>query len=169
MIRKLLKIGAALAVVAVSAWGALALSVDQTRIVPARQNITQQTSYYRFSVNFNDANISTAQKFGRLLQNTFVSNVACHLTTAFNAGTTNVFTVGTSLASANEIINAAGTNRSIDETSATYQQMTAAAILGVSVTSTADVDLYAKYTQTGTAATAGAITCVIEFIPNNDM
>lgn len=148
---------------------AVALDVDQTRNIPARQPPGQQVNYYRITVNFNDPRISTAQKFGRLLQNTFISNVACHVTTAFNASTTNVFTVGTTLASANELIDAATSTKSIDESSATYQQITSATSLGVAVTSAADVDLYAKYTQTGTAGTAGKVMCIIAFIPNNDM
>jgi hypothetical protein len=169
MFRNILKIGAALAVAAVTAWSALALDVDQNRNTVARVNTTQQTNYYRFTVNWNDPRISTAQKFGRLLQNTFISNVACHVTTAFNAGTTNVLMVGTSATTPVEIISAAISTKSIDESSATYQQITQAGSLGVSVTSGADVDLYARYQQTGTAATAGAATCIIEFVPNNDM
>jgi len=148
---------------------AIALDVDQTRTVPARQFTSQQTSYYRITVNFNDPRISTAQKFGRLLRNTFIGGVACHVMTAFNAATTNVFTIGTTLASANEIIDAATSTKSIDESSATYQTITQAGSLGVSVTSAADVDLYVKYTQTGAAATAGKVTCQIAFFPDNDM
>lgn len=147
---------------------ALALNVDQNRTIPARQHTTQQVSYYRITVNFNDPNISTAQKFGRLLRNTFITNIACHVTTAFNAVTTNVFTVGTDT-TATDLIDAATSTKSIDETSATYQTITSATSLGVRATSGADVDLYAKYTQTGTAATAGQVTCIFAFIPNNDM
>lgn len=148
---------------------AIALDVDQTRTVPARQFTSQQVSYYRITVNFNDPRISTAQKFGRLLRNTFITGVACHVMTAFNAATTNVFTIGTTLAAATEIIDVATANGSIDETSVTYQPITVVGRLGVSVTSAADVDLYVKYTQTGAAATAGKVTCKIDFIPDNDM
>lgn len=146
-----------------------ALDVDQTRNIPARQQPGQFTNYYRITVNFSDPRMPTAQKFGRLLRHSFISNVACHVLTAFNAGTTNVFTVGTSLANANEIIDAATSTKSIDETSATYQQITSATSLGEAVTSAGDVDLYAKFAQTGTAATAGKLTCIISFIQNNDM
>lgn len=172
MIRKFLKIGAAIAVVALSAWGAVALDVDQTRTPVARTQQTQQTSYYRVTVNFNDPRISTGQLFGKLLQNTFISNVACHVTVAFNAVTTNKLFIGTSLANANEIINSGQANKSVTEGTIGYYPVTSAATvqsLGVAVTSAADVNLYAKYTQTGTAATAGSATCIIEFIPNNDM
>lgn len=174
MSRKFLKLGAALAVVAVSAWGALALNVDQTRTPVARAQQTQQTSYYRINVNFNDANIGTAQLFGKLLQNTFISNVSCHVITAFNAATTNKLSIGTTnvVNGANEILMSGVANKSVTEATPGYYTVTAAAspaTLGVAVTSAADVNLYAKYTQTGTAATTGSATCVIEFIPNNDM
>jgi hypothetical protein len=148
---------------------AYALDINQNQTIPARQFTSQQVSYYRVTVNFNDPRISTAQKFGRLFKNTFITGIACHVTTAFNAATTNVLTMGTTLASANEIIDAATSTKSIDESSATYQAVTQAGSLGVSVTSGADVDLYVKFTQTGAAATAGKATCTLAFIPDNDM
>jgi hypothetical protein len=54
--------------------------------------------------------------------------------------------------------------------------LTAAAGIGLTVTSNATyqtalnggVPIYAKYTQTGTAATTGSITLILAFIPNND-
>lgn len=170
MIRKLLKLGAAAALVALSAWGALALSVDPNRNVIARQYSTLQPTYYRITVNFNDANIgSTAGvAFGKLLQNTFIDNVACHVTTAFNAGTTNKFFVGTDAAVTN-IIASGVSNKSVTEGTAGYYSITQSGSLGVGPTSDADHNIVAKYTQTGTAATAGTVTCVFEIIPNNDM
>lgn len=177
MRRNLLKLVAALAIVAVAALGvhfsAFALSIDPNRNVVARQFSTQQSSYYRFTVNFNDTNISSANgvHFGKLLQNSFINSVVCHVTTAFNAGTTNKFFVGTSN-NANEIIASGVSNKSVTEGTPGVYAVTAAAspaTLGLAVTSDADHDLVAKYTQTGTAATAGAVTCVLEFMPNNDM
>jgi hypothetical protein len=47
--------------------------------------------------------------------------------------------------------------------------MSASPGLGIGVTSGGEVTLYAKYSQTGTAATAGAVRCTITWIPNNDM
>lgn len=158
----------AAAIVAAGAGLSFALDVDQNRNTVAREFRDQQITYYRITVNYNDPRISTAQKFGKLKKDAFITNVACHVLTAFNAGTTNVFTVGTST-TANEIINAGSSNQSIDETSATYQNVSSSGGLGEGVTSAADVDLYARYTQTGTAATAGKVTCVIAFIQNDDM
>lgn len=143
-------------------------NVDPNRNFPARINQTQQTNYFRVLVNFNDARISSGVKYGRLPANAYITSVTAHVLTAFNGGSTNVLTVGTS-AAANEIIAATGANASIDETSATFQSLTAAAGLGTAVTSLGEVDLYAKYTQTGTPATTGKAIIVISFVPDNDM
>ena len=162
MIHKLLKLGVVVALASLAAWGAFALDVNQNYTPAARQNSTQQTSYYRVTVNFNDPRISTAQMFGKLPKGSYLSSTSCHVITAFNAGTTNVLTIGTST-TATEIIGTAD----INEASATYQSVTTN--LGTTVASAADVTLYAKYAQTGPAATTGKATCVIEFIPDNDL
>jgi len=175
MIRKLLKIGTALAVVAVSAWGALALSVDQNRVMTARGGLTQQTYYYRFTMNFNDANIATGQRFGQLLKNTSITKIACQTTTAFN-GTTNTLQVGTAAVGAAAstvnwgVVNATQTGTNMLINIAGYQEAspTNSTSLGTAVTSANDVDIWARYVSTG-SPTAGAVTCVIEFVPNNDM
>ena len=83
-------------------------------------------------------------KGAKLILNQFVCS------TAFNAGTTNVFVAGYG-ASLNELVAAAD----VDETSATVQ--TAASGLKLAAL-TEDKDIYIKYTQTGTAASAGAAT-----------
>ena len=143
---------------------AFALQVDQTRIMSKRFYQDYHPTYYRVTINFNDQGIGSGQAFGALGLNTFIKAIDCHVTTAFNAGTTNVITFGTTLANANEIV-ASGITAG---TPGVYH-LTTAAGLGLAVTSSADVTLYAKYAQTGTAATTGAVTCVIEFVPNNDM
>lgn len=152
-----------LSALAISA--AFALQVDQTRNMSVRDESQQALHYYRLTVNFNDSNISTAQKFGALSKNTYIHSIDCHVTTVFNAGTTNVVTMGTSSTAANEIISASDLN----EASATVQHLTSSTGLGLGATSAADVTLYAKYAQTGNAATAGSVTCVIGYVPNNDM
>ena len=158
----------AAALVTMAAAGALALDVDQNRNTVARQYVTHQPAFYRITVNFNDPRQPTAQKFGRLLQNTFINGISCHGITAFNAGSTNPVTIGTST-TATELVAASGANASISTGSTGYANLTAAAGLGVAATSDADHDLYVKYAPTGTAATAGKLTCVIEFVPNDDL
>jgi hypothetical protein len=143
---------------------AFALTVDQTRIMSKRDLSLQALHYYRLQINFNDQNISLGQQFGALGQNWYIHSIDCHVTTAFNASTTNVVTIGTTKTNANEVFGASDLN----EASATVQHLTSALGLGLNATSAADVTLWAKYTQSGTAATAGSVTCVIAYAPNND-
>lgn len=150
---------------AVTVTAALALNVDQTRIMSKRDESQQALHYYRLTINFNDPGISAGAAFGALGLNTYIHSIDCHVTTAFNASTTNVVTLGTTKTNANEVF---GTS-DLNEASATVQHLTSALGLGLNATSAADVTLWAKYAQTGTAATAGAVTCVVAYAPNNDM
>lgn len=143
---------------------AFALYNDQTRIFSPRAYQNDQPVYYRFTLNWNDPNIGTGQAFGALALGAFIDQIDCHVTTAFNAGTTNTITIGTTSANANEVV-ASGITAG---TTGIYH-LTSAAGLGLAVTASAGVTLYAKYAQTGTAATAGSVTCIIEYFNNNDM
>lgn len=166
--KHLRKIVLAAAAIAALAGGALALNQDQTRNFPARQGSTQQVNYWRVTINFNDPNISTAQKFGAVPQGSFIENVECEVVTAFNAGTTNNLTLGTTSPNANEIMAATdlpgggGASISTGVTRVTRG-------FGRGLTASGDTTLFAKYTQTGGAATTGQAVCVIGFIPNNDL
>jgi len=161
---KLFRVLAAMLLAVFAMGGAYALQVDQTRIMSKRYVGSQQLTYYRLTLNFNDPNISTAQMFGALGKNWYIDHIDCHVTTTFNAATTNVVTFGTSSA-ANEIMGASDLN----EASATVQHLTSALGLGLNATSAADVTLFAKYAQTGPAATQGSVTCVIAYVPNDDL
>mgnify|MGYP000727010344 CR=1 FL=1 len=88
----------------------------------------------------------------------------CHVTieTAFNAGTTNVLIVGT-LADDDALVAAAG----VDETAVALTRVTPATLAGL-VAPTADTAIYTKYTQTGTAASAGEAIVVVEYVVDND-
>jgi hypothetical protein len=165
------KAAAALLIVALSVVAAFAISVDQTRTVPKRLFNSQQTHYWRFTVNYNDPRISTApQQFAALGSLGYVSRILCDVTTAFNAGTTNNFTIGISATSpSGQVVAGSGASTATPNlSSATIQDLTTAAGLGFGATSGGDVQLYAMYGQSGTAATAGAMTCIIEYEPNND-
>lgn len=129
--------------------------------VATRLNTTQQTSYYRATVNFNDGGIASAIQFGTLPQGSSIVDVQVEIVTAFNAGTTNVLTFGTTT-TATEIVNGADVN----EAATGVTKVTRG--LGQSLTASGDTPLYAKYTQTGTAGTAGQAVVVISFVPNND-
>jgi hypothetical protein len=142
---------------------------DQTRNFPSRIiNTEQVVEYYRVTINWNDSNIATAQKFGGLPANAYILSIDADVTTAFNAATTNYIAMGVSTAST-EII--AATGLSVGSTG--VQHLTSAAGLGVAITGNSTytgipTTLYAKYIQTGTAATAGAVTIVIAYVPNGD-
>ena len=143
---------------------AFALVQDQTRIFPQRQLTEQAVNYYRMTINFNDPNIGLGQQFGALPANAYIYAIDAYVTVAFTAGSTNTITLGTTKASANEIV-ASG----ITAATPGVYHLTSAAGLGLAVTSGTAVNLWAKYAQTGTAAGTGAVTIVIAFMPNNDM
>ena len=91
---------------------------------------------------------------GKIPDGAQIVEVIADVETVFNAGTTNVLVVGT--ASNDDAYAAAG---DIDEASATLQR-----VGGKRVLVDGDTNVYAKYTQSGTAATTGKahITVVYE-------
>jgi hypothetical protein len=108
------------------------------------------------TVNFGDAGISTGNKGGTLPKGARILDVIVEIITAFNAGTTNVLTVGTN-ASINNIVNAA----SVDETVVASTRVDIG--IGGSIARAADIDVSAKYTQSGAAATAGKAEITIAY------
>lgn len=167
-------LGAALASLVVVSTAAFALTNPPS--FPPRQLQNQELTYFRKTVNFNDANISAGVKFGALPPGAFITGIKCYVTTAFNAGTTNSLLIGTTQGGSQ--ILAGGTTAGTNCVAATtgIQSITAAAGLGLAVTalsntptgSTGGWDLWVTYTQTGTAGTAGAVTFIIDYAVNND-
>ena len=128
--------------------------------VAARQDPRQVVNTLKKTVNFNDAGIATGLPFDNYLpQNAFIENVLVEIVAVFNAVTTNVLTVGTVGATYNNIVAAADVN---EAATGVYQATRA---FGRSLTAAGDVLPYAQYTQTGTAATTGKATIVVEFVP----
>jgi hypothetical protein len=128
-----------------------------------RQYQTQQVHYLRFDVNYNDTSVSTGILKGTLPAGAIITSSSVLITTAFNAGTTNVLTVGGNSSSYNDIVasgdvdeTATGITNAIKPTSSSLGKLAA------------DRDIYVMYAQTGTAASAGAATVIIHFIVNND-
>ena len=162
---------------------AMALNVDQNRIIPARFCSTaQNVCYYRLTINYNDPRISTGQWFGTLPQNAYILAIDADVTTAFNAQTTNLVTLGVTSASSNEIVADCGTATACISNHTTtiatgISHLTTAAGLGVAITGNSTyqtvlngaVPLYAKYAQTGNAATTGSVTFVITYTKNDDL
>ena len=122
----------------------------------ARQDPRQVVNTLKKTVNFNDAGIATGLPFDNYLpQNAFIENVLVEIVVVFNAGTTNVLTVGTNASTYNNIV-AAG---DINEAALGVTQVTRG--IGRSLTAAGDVLPYAMYTQTGTAGTTGQAIIVL--------
>lgn len=125
---------------------------------PARLDPRQVVNTLKKTVNFNDPGISSGVAFANSLPlGAFITNVLVEIVTAFNAGTTNVLTVGTNAASYNNIVNATDVN----EAATGVTQPTRG--LGRSIAATAEQSVFAMYTQSGTAATTGQAIIVIEY------
>lgn len=150
---------------ALTGFGLVGLTVPPT--FPARDDAAYRLSpkYFRKIVNFNDANIATGVKFGRLPSNAFLLRATCQVIVAFNAATTNVLTFGTTAANANELSGTADIN---EATLNTLQSCLASGATGMQLTTGVENDVYVKYTQTGAAATAGQAIWILEYINNND-
>lgn len=124
----------------------------------ARQFQSQQTHYLRKGVTFADN--GTAVDLGIIPAGSLIKKdqSGVHVTTAFNAGTSNTLNVGTSADD-----NLFGTLLALGTT--TFVPLDEA-VGGYLVT--ADTTLTATVVLTGTAATTGAGEVVIEYIPDND-
>ena len=101
--------------------------------------------FYAGKVKFNDTGISTGKVLYEVPAGMIVTRAVAVVTTAFDAGTTNVLTIGGN-DDANDIL---GTSDITEGTAGTYSKQTF-------VKYTEKTKIKAKYTQTGTDATAGA-------------
>lgn len=128
----------------------------------ARQTQYQQVHYLRKRVNYNDAGVSTGVLVGTVPAGADILGASCKVFTAFNAGTTNVLTVGMDASYLNLIAAADVT----EGTPGHYDgAKTNAGFFGILAV---DTDVFAKYTQTGTAATTGQADIHVTYAPNND-
>ncbi|MCA8902093.1 MAG: hypothetical protein KDA53_12670 [Hyphomonas sp.] len=129
----------------------------------AREYHSRQVHYMTKSVSYSDAGIGNGGlvKFNNQLPpNAFHTKTIVDVKEAFNAATTNVLTVGTNSTTTNNIV-AAG---DVNEASA---QVFEVAGVGVLDTST-PLDVYVKFTETGTEATAGSADIVLEYVIMED-
>jgi len=149
--------------------------------VAVRRVPWQTTTHYRFTFNYNDANITNGIKIGAVPANSFVESVKCHVITAFNAGGNNFLSMATTNVAPNVngvgdwVNGVAATTARCDITSATYQSLTTANGLGMAVTSATTTtgtsggwDVWVKYYQSGTAATAGKAVVVFTYVADDD-
>jgi hypothetical protein len=138
----------------------LALTVPPT--LSARNSGEQQLHFYRY--RFTSANIpalTAGVKICRLPARAYIHSISVYVSTAFNSATTDTIQLG-STASGVDILAATTIH------AGGYVAAAAAAGLGIVVATTGEQDVYAKYAQTGGAATAGDATLVITFFPDND-
>lgn len=130
----------------------------------ARQNSTQQLHYLRFTVNYNDNGVASGVGKQWLPKGALIISTDVYIGTAFNAGTTNVLTVGTEASTYANIVSAAAVNEGA--TGLTTGIAPTGAALGPLA---ADAQVFAMFAQTGTAASAGQAIVVIKYVPNNDL
>lgn len=124
----------------------------------------QQIHYLRFDVNYNDNGIANGVGKQVLPAGAIITSVSVSINTAFNAATTNVLTVGTNATNYNNMVasgdvtpGAAGLTNGIKPTGTALGKLAA------------DAQVFAKFAQTGTAATAGNATVIVHYIPDNDL
>lgn len=127
----------------------------QPALPPSRRDPRQVGNTLKRTINWNDVDVANAPFNNSLPLGAFLLLVAVEIVVAFNAGTTNVLTVGTNTPTDNDIVNAADVNEGV--TGVTFVTRG----LGRSLAATAEKPVYAKYAQTGTAATAGQAIIVL--------
>jgi hypothetical protein len=115
--------------------------------------------YLRKEVNYNDPGVAAGVVIGRLPAGAQITQALARVRTTFNAGTTNVLTVGTNAASYDNIFAAAD----IAEGSAANNAAPLANLQEVLT----EADVFVKYTQTGTAANQGKAVIHIAYTVNN--
>lgn len=126
----------------------------------ARAQSRQVVNTWRGVVNWNDTGIASGKAQGITIPlGAFISRVLVEVETAFNAVTTNVLTIGKT-ASGTELV--AGGD--VDLTTVGVYDVTRG--LGTLLARSAAADLYAKYAQTGAAATAGKANILVEYEGN---
>lgn len=131
--------------------------------ISSRRTEYQVVHSIRVDAAYNTPGLSSGLLFGSLPKDSVLLNVVSRVHTTFNAATTNVLTVGTST-TATEILDAATSGSSITETAGVPQILVP--IAGFDTRITAETPLYIKFAQTGTAATAGAATVVVNYLAN---
>ena len=109
--------------------------------------------FYAGSVAFDTTGVSTGVDLKKLPNNAYITRAVAVVTTAFDAGTTNVLTVGTN----DDCDNILGSSDVTEGTAGAYSKQTF-------VEAAKGAKIKAKYTQTGTAATAGAADVYIFFV-----
>lgn len=123
-------------------------------------NVVQIIRYRAVVANL--AALQNGIRIGRIPLRSFITKVGWNKVTAFNSTTSDTMSLGTTAAGVD--ILAATT---VHDTG--FVNHTAAAGLGLAVTATDDVDVYAKLIPgAASTATTGDATVVIEFVADHD-
>ncbi len=125
--------------------------------IPARMIEHQVVHYLRYNLAYNTVGASAGVQIGTIPGGAQIVDCVVNVQTGFNAGTTNPVTVGTT-ATGEEIATAAN----IAAGTTGGKRMTT----GLAVQPAADQPVYVSYIPTGTAATAGALTVCVAYVPN---
>jgi len=127
---------------------------------PARDVGEQQVTYIAFPVVFSDTQLTSGNKqVGTIPAGAVLIGTDVAVQEVFNAVTTNVLTVGTNNPTTDNIVAAADvTEGSLGLAKDISPTGTALAPF------TVDTPVYAKYTQTGTAATTGRAAVIIKYV-----
>lgn len=104
--------------------------------------------------NFNDGGVAAGLLVGVLPAGARALRTQVITETAFNAGTTNTGSVGTT-AGGTDLVNA---------TTLAAAALTTTAVPAAKVVQAADQPIYFSYAQTGGAATAGVATVIVEYV-----
>jgi hypothetical protein len=118
-----------------------------------------QVHFLRKEVNYNDPGIAAGVVVGRLPANAQITQALARVRTTFNAGTTNVLTVGTNAGSYDNIFGTADiAEGAVGNNAAPLANLQEAL---------SEADVLVKYIQTGTAATQGKAVIHIAYTVNN--
>lgn len=110
--------------------------------------------FYAGTVKFNTEDADTGVVLCKIPHDCRITRAIAVVDTAFDAGTTNVLTVGTTTTNADELL---GSGDITEGTAGIYNKM-------LFVETAKDTKIVAKYTQTGTAATAGKARIYLETV-----
>lgn len=179
LLRNLLLSAAAFAAAATLAQVSLAQvapsTTTATRQPEPRQLPTQQTHYIRTTFNFDSctqtANACTVKIMNASLPyNTAILRVSAVTFTAFNSTTSDVFTLGTTAANANEIVSTGCNFRAAGLVACALATTVGTAVGATTAQSGTNggFDLYLKWTGGGGTPTTGRSTIVVEYAPPND-
>jgi hypothetical protein len=174
-------VGIALSVLAVATMTATFAQVIPSTSTTQRQPLpryyqTQQTHYIRSTLTFNmcvQSSNACAVKLANasLPYNSIVLRVTVITYTAWNSTTSDVITVGTTSANANEIVSSSINHRSQGTATGTVVATHFNSIGGTAsqTGSNGGFDIWVKWTAgTGNTATTGLSSIIIEYVPGND-